>query len=164
MTTSAVQTDVLPTTNSLSSMSLVILSATAVPGASGNGTIAGLKKRQDDSSSSDTGFVNQGNTTASSCSNATTYMKSGGELIYGGNGYPFSVDPGVAYINFTSFTPGSISTDFEVDGNVLHWYNSQFYNGSAGFCVLNGTVYATFTEEGGPGNCTSIDLVLYAGK
>ncbi|ROV95645.1 hypothetical protein VSDG_05284 [Cytospora chrysosperma] len=145
-------------------MSLVILSAMAVPGPSRNVTRAGLQRRQDGSSSTDSGsgFLAQGNATSSSCSNATTYEQSGGQLINGENGIPFSVDAGVAYINFTTFTPGSISTDFEVIGNVLHWYNSQFYNGAAGFCELDGTVYATFTEEGGPIGCTSIDLVLYA--
>ncbi|RYP41337.1 hypothetical protein DL767_001094 [Monosporascus sp. MG133] len=88
------------------------------------------------------------------------YVQSGGRFL--GADKPLSVDPGVPYIDITSFAGGSISTTFTTIGGILAWDNETFFNGAAEFCqASNGTVYAHFTGAGGPEDCVPIDLVVY---
>ncbi|RYP89237.1 hypothetical protein DL769_000142 [Monosporascus sp. CRB-8-3] len=88
------------------------------------------------------------------------YVQSGGRFL--GADKPLSVDPGVRYIDMSSFPGGSISTTFSIVGGILVWENDAFFNGAAGFCqASNGTVYAHFTAAGGPESCVPIDLVVY---
>ncbi|KAI0002329.1 hypothetical protein F4779DRAFT_134189 [Xylariaceae sp. FL0662B] len=112
-------------------------------------------------SNSSTGFVgNSTNPSPDECTNAQVYIQGRGELHNVGKA--ISVNPGVPYINIADFPGGSISTTFSVVNGILVWRNESFYNGTAGFCQVNeGDVYATFTQDGGPFNCTSVNLVVY---
>lgn len=67
-------------------------------------------------------------------------------------------------INFTIANQGSISTRFEVVDSVLHWYNPQFFNGEAIFCVVGSDIYALFSSFGRPEGCVTVQLVLFKGQ
>ncbi len=47
----------------------------------------------------------------------------------------------------------------------LVWDNAAFVNGTARFCQMgNGTVFALFTQESIPFDCTLVNLVVYTGE
>lgn len=128
-----------------------------------------LEGRQEDSPGtpdpvSSSGFV--GNTTVQNpdnCTNANLYVQSGGQLRTSGK--PLSVNLGVDYINIVDFVGGSIMTLFTVIDGTLVWDNAAFVNGTARFCQAgNGTVFALFTQESTPFDCTLVDLVVYTGE
>lgn len=97
------------------------------------------------------------------CTEASLYVQSRGRLQ--GSGRSLSVNPGVDYINIVDFVGGSISTLFSVLNGMLVWDNAAFYDGTARFCQeANGTVFALFTQESTPFNCTLVNLVVYTGE
>lgn len=97
------------------------------------------------------------------CSQGVQYQLMAGELLDFNSNRLVSVDPGVSYISLSNFLGGSITTTFQITDGVLYWLNSTFYNGSAGFCVLESIIYATFTAQGGPLGCVPVNLVTYSG-
>jgi hypothetical protein len=109
------------------------------------------------------GFISTHDVTYS-CSDAAPYYTFNGQLRDVRTGLSLSVNPGVAYINFTVADQGSISTRFDVVDDVLHWYNPQFFGGEAIFCVVGSDIFATFTSAGGPIGCVPVLLVLFRGQ
>ncbi|KAK8135996.1 hypothetical protein PG984_003936 [Apiospora sp. TS-2023a] len=62
---------------------------------------------------------------------------------------------------------GEISKAFVVINSVLHWQNTAFDGGEAGFCqvVGSGQVYATFAERATwPPGCDSISIIVYKAR
>lgn len=109
------------------------------------------------------GFISNTNVTFS-CSNAAPYYTFNGQLFEVATGLALSVNLGVPFINFTIAAQGSISTRFEIVDSVLHWYNPQFFNGEATFCVIGSAIFATFTSFGRPAGCVTVELVLFRGQ
>lgn len=109
------------------------------------------------------GFIANTNVTFT-CSRAAPYYTFNGQLFEVTTGLALSVNFGVPFINFTIAAQGSISTRFEVVDSILHWYNPQFYNGEATFCVVGSAIFATFTSYGRPADCVTVQLVLIRGQ
>jgi hypothetical protein len=94
------------------------------------------------------------------CSSAVVFRLSGGRLE-DDNGF-LGVDPGVDYINLVGERGGLITRTFDIENEILTWRNESFSGGRAGFCqTSNGEVFATFAQNAGPVNCTSIDIIVY---
>ena len=109
------------------------------------------------------GFVAQTNVTFT-CKNAAPYYAFNGQLFEVATGLTLSVNVGVPFLNFTMAAQGSISTRFEIIDDVLHWYNPQFFNGEAEFCVVGPAIYATFASFGRPAGCVTVQLDLLRGQ
>ncbi|KAK8059439.1 hypothetical protein PG996_009369 [Apiospora saccharicola] len=111
----------------------------------------------------DPGFVGDSqDPNPDSCSNAVRFRQSGGQLQR--QGRAVSVDPGVDYIDLANYAGGAISTLFSVVDETLRWDNDAFYGGRTSFCQVDSeTVYAAFTNAGGPKGCSPVALVVYRG-
>ncbi|KAI1335317.1 hypothetical protein F5Y15DRAFT_419983 [Xylariaceae sp. FL0016] len=110
----------------------------------------------------DGGFIGgAGPVNPASCDDATLFSLTNGELRSGGQ--PIATDPGVAYIPIHVNPTASISTTFSVVNGILHWYNTAFAGGEAGFCqVASGQVYATFAAPSTfPAGCAVVSIVVY---
>ncbi|GAB7337165.1 hypothetical protein MBLNU457_g2554t3 [Dothideomycetes sp. NU457] len=115
---------------------------------------------------SGTQYLGSNGTQTNDCTQAPIYTISNGSLSVtsGGQSYIYSATTGVAYEPFIASTvPGDITTTFQMSSSgTLSWFNNAFYNGQASFCqISNGTVYAVFSENGGPQGCMYIQLTLY---
>ncbi|QIW94854.1 hypothetical protein AMS68_000372 [Peltaster fructicola] len=113
----------------------------------------GKQKRQ-----SGTTYIAPGGTLTQDCAYAVQYSIVNGQLIANasdGTIYYYSTSPGVAYSPFVATTvPGSISTTFNItEAFILTWRNTQFYNGEASFCSVDGSIYAVFQQGEEPDGC-----------
>lgn len=100
--------------------------------------------------------------TTNICLDATKYQLNGTRLNDLTSGVGVSANLAAApYVSLNDpVAGGSITTSFTIEGNVLVWSNSQFFNGRAGFCELKDVVYATFTAAGGPAGCVPVQIVV----
>ncbi|KAI1878529.1 uncharacterized protein JN550_000711 [Neoarthrinium moseri] len=108
------------------------------------------------------GFIGgAGPTNPESCSDATSFNLTDGQLVSGGQAV--RTDPAVAFMPLQVQPSGSISTTFAVVDGVLHWFNDAFYQGEAGFCqTADGEIQLTFVSEAGwPAGCTAVSLAVY---
>ena len=104
-------------------------------------------------------------TLTTTCSTASTYTLSNGQLFEQSNGvtYQFSAAVGTAYEFFApSLTSAAITTTFSLGENgALMWINPNFFNGNALFCVFtNGSIVAVFAQGAQPIGCDFIDLTI----
>ncbi|KAG6360911.1 hypothetical protein INS49_011979 [Diaporthe citri] len=106
------------------------------------------------------GFISNTNVTFT-CSRAAPYYTFNGQLFEVATGLALSVNFGVPFINFTIAAQGSISTRFEIVDGILRWFNPQFYNGEATFCVVGSAIFATFASFGRPADCVTVQLLLF---
>ncbi|KAK8128502.1 hypothetical protein PG984_009610 [Apiospora sp. TS-2023a] len=145
--------------------SQVILSIEAIAsfGPASQKPQARLRREPTKRDDTDPGFVGDSqDPNPDSCSNAVRFRQSGGQLQR--RGRAVSVDPGVDYIDLANYAGGSISTLFSVVDDTLQWNNDAFYEGRARFCQVDSeTVYAVFTNAGGPEGCSPVALVVYRG-
>ncbi|KAI1423143.1 hypothetical protein F5Y12DRAFT_557515 [Xylaria sp. FL1777] len=127
------------------------------------GVTRGLFVNTDPSQLSD-GFVGDPSSgTSLNCSEARVFTLGNGRLQ--SSGKLVSVDPGVKHIDIGNVPGGQIASGFESEDGFLVWRNAAFYNGVAGFCkAMNGHIYATFTDSGGPAGCNTVHLTVYYGK
>ncbi|KAK6075754.1 Candidapepsin-3 [Seiridium cupressi] len=118
--------------------------------------IPGTNKRQ-----SDGGFIgNAGPDNPSSCSDATGFNLTNGQLVNGGQSV--NTEPGMSSMTLHVSPSGSINTTFLVVDSILHWFNNGFFGGEASFCqTSSGRVHVVFTEHGTPAGCTQVSLVAY---
>lgn len=137
----------------------IILSVSAPPASP---SALGLAKRQDDSSLAiGSGFVSDGEVTAS-CASAVLFELFDGLLTRLNTFTEVSVDAGVSIASFDN-TTGSISTYFSIVGDVLVWQNSLFPQGYATFCELDNYIYITFAAGAQTAGCTPVSLVVISG-
>ncbi len=110
------------------------------------------------------GFVGDPSSgTSFDCSGAQVFTLDDGRLQ--SNGKLLSVDPGVEYVDINSVLGGKISSGFDSEDGLLTWRNTEFSGGIAGFCkAMDGHIYATFTNSGGPAGCITVYLTVYHGK
>ena len=104
-------------------------------------------------------------TLTTTCSTASTYTLSNGQLFEQSNGvtYQFSAAVGVAYEFFApTLTAAAITTTFSLGENgALMWINPNFFNGNALFCVFtNGSIVAVFAQGAQPVGCDFIDISI----
>lgn len=109
------------------------------------------------------GFVASNNVTFT-CERAAPYYVFNGQLFEVASGLTLSVNLGTPFINFTIAAQGAISTRFDVVDGVLRWFNPQFYNGEATFCVVGSAIFATFSSFGRPAGCVNVQLILIKGQ
>ncbi|KAH6653815.1 aspartic peptidase domain-containing protein [Truncatella angustata] len=143
----------------------IILGVIAARGAAQNATTglslplssrSSAKKRQTDG-----GFIGgAGPVNPSSCSSASNFRLTNGQLISGGQ--IVNTEPGIAFMPLRVSPYGSINNTFVVVGNALHWFNDAFSGGEAGFCQMSDEqVVVTFAEIGVPADCVPVSLAIY---
>ncbi|KAI1278232.1 hypothetical protein F5Y07DRAFT_361132 [Xylaria sp. FL0933] len=123
------------------------------------GITRGLFAKTDPSQLSD-GFIGDPSSgTSPNCTEAQVftlgsgYLQSMDKLV--------SVDPGVKYVDLNKAFGGEIAYGLASEDGFLVWRNSAFYKGTAGFCkAMNGRIYATFSDAGGPAGCVKVYLTV----
>lgn len=109
------------------------------------------------------GFISNKDVTFT-CANAAPYYTFNGQLFEVATGLTLSVNLGTPFINFTLAAQGGISTRFDIVDGKLRWFNPQFFNGEATFCVVGSDIFATFSSFGRPAACVNVELVLFRGQ
>ncbi|MCJ1436667.1 hypothetical protein MMC27_006048 [Xylographa pallens] len=104
-------------------------------------------------------------TLTTSCSSASTYILSNGQLYEQTNGttLEFSAARNIGYEYFVpTASPASITTTFSLgEGGSLQWINDDFFNGNALFCALSdGSIIAVFLQNAEPSGCDFIDITI----
>ncbi|MCJ1318192.1 hypothetical protein MMC15_003520 [Xylographa vitiligo] len=127
--------------------------------------IAGLSKSHLRRQNSGGTYLGFNGTLTTSCSSASTYTLSNGQLYEQTNGSTseFSAASGIGYEYFVpSASPASITTTFSLGaGGSLQWINNGFFNGNALFCVLSdGSIIAVFTQNAEPSGCDFVDITI----
>ncbi|MCJ1397517.1 hypothetical protein MMC11_000711 [Xylographa trunciseda] len=127
--------------------------------------IAGLAKSHLRRQNSGGSYLGSNGTVTTSCSSASTYTLSNGQLYEQINGVTleFSAESGIGYEYFIpSSSPASITTTFSLgEGGSLQWINDDFFNGNALFCALsNGSIIAVFVQNSEPSGCDFVDITI----
>ncbi|MCJ1392320.1 hypothetical protein MMC18_005187 [Xylographa bjoerkii] len=127
--------------------------------------VAGLRKSHFRRQSSGGTYLGFNGTLTSSCSSASTYTLSNGQLYEQVNGatLEFSAANGIGYEYFIpSSVPAAITTSFSLgEGGLLQWINPDFFNGNALFCAFsNGSIIAVFSQDAEPSGCDFIDITI----
>ncbi|MCJ1476180.1 hypothetical protein MMC13_004845 [Lambiella insularis] len=110
-------------------------------------------------------FLGFNGTLTTSCSAASTYTLSNGQLYENVNGatLQFSASGTVGYAYFIpTLVPFSITATFSLgEEGTLLWINPSFFNGNALFCVqADGSIVAVFQQGAQPSSCDFIDITI----